>query len=64
MIEAKDAPTASATDCSAIGAWSEWPELGCDLSANASTTACFTADEMDADSAVILTVINWSGGNW
>ena len=52
--------TASATDCSAIGAGVDWPELGCVLSANASTTACFTADEMDADSAVILTVINWS----
>ena len=60
VIEANDAPTASATDCSAIGAGVDWPELGCVLSANASTTACFTADEMDADSAVILTVINWS----
>lgn len=60
VIEANDAPTASATDCSAIGAWGEWSELGCDLSANASTTACFTSDNMNADSAVILTVINWS----
>ena len=60
MIEANDAPTASATDFSAIGAWGEWPELGCVLSANTSTMACFTADEMDADSAVVLTVINWS----
>ena len=47
----------TATDCSAIGAWGEWSELGCVLSANASTTACFTSDEMNADSAVILTVI-------
>ena len=31
---------------------------GCVLSANASTTACFTADEMEAGGAVILTVIN------
>ena len=60
MIEANVAPAASATDCSAIGAGGDWPELGCVLSANASTTARFTADEMDADSAVILTVINWS----
>ena len=64
MIEANDAPIASATDCSAIGDWGEWAELGCVLSANPSTTACFTADEMDADGAVILTVINWSWVNW
>lgn len=60
MIEANDAPTASATYCSAMGASGEWLELGWVLSANASTTASFTADEMDADSAVILTVINCS----
>ena len=40
-----------------MGASGEWLELGCVLSANASTTACFTEDEMVADSAVILTVI-------
>ena len=55
--EANDAPTASATDCSAMEASGEWLELGGALSANASTTACFTEDEMVADSAVILTVI-------
>ena len=60
MINASDGTTASATDCSAIGAWGEWPEMGCVLSANASTTGCFTVDEMDVDSAVILTVINSS----
>ena len=60
MMEANDAPTASATVCSAVGAGVDWPELGCVLSANASTTACFTADEMDVDSAVILTVVIWS----
>ena len=60
MMEANDAPTASATDCSAMGASGEWLELGCVLSANASTTACFTEDEMVADSAVILTVIKCS----
>ena len=60
VIEANDAPTGYAMDCSAIGACGEWSELGCVLSANASTTACLTLDEMNADSAVILTVINWS----
>ena len=55
MIEANDAPAASATDCSAMGACGEWLELGFILSANASTTACFTVD-----SAVMLTVINCS----
>ena len=60
MIEANDAPTASATDCSAMGASGEWLELGCVLSANASTTAYFKGDDMVADSAVILTVIKCS----
>ena len=58
VIEANDTPTASATDCSASGAWGEWPEPV--LSVNASTTACFTADEMDADNAVILTAVSYT----
>ena len=47
-------------DCSAMGASGEWLELGCVLSANASTTAYFKGDDMVADSAVILTVIKCS----
>ena len=58
MIGANDAPAASATDCSAMGACGEWLELGFVLSTNASTTACFTTEELVANSAVILTVIN------
>ena len=59
---AKDEVTVSSTDCCAVGldACSGW--RGIVFSANASDTACFTALEIEAERAVMLTAMRGSCG--
>ena len=62
VIAAKDEVTVSSTDCCAVGldACSGW--RGNVLSANASDTACFTALEIEAERAGMLTTMRGSCG--